>query len=67
MQDPPQAHRVGHHCRGEPAETPPGLGGGRAGQVRVVVIGGQVQQHLAAGEGLLGFDLGAETESEVPA
>jgi hypothetical protein len=64
VQDPPQTHRVGHDCpgerRGEPVEAARGLGGGRAGQVRVVVIGGQVQQHFAAGEGLLGFDLGAE-------
>ncbi len=36
------------------------LAGGRAGQVLVVVFVDEGQQVLAAGQGLLGFDFGAE-------
>src|SRR5213078_3069094 len=38
-----------------------GFGGGGSGQVGVVVAGGHRQEVFAAGEGLFGFDFGAES------
>jgi hypothetical protein len=37
-----------------------GFGRGGAGQIGVIVAGGHREQMLAAGEGLFGFDFGAE-------
>jgi len=61
-----QPARVGHHLAGQPLalaeflKPPERLIGGRAGQRAVVVLVDEREQVLAAGNGLLAFDLSAE-------
>jgi hypothetical protein len=45
----------------EAGETGLGFGGCRAGQLVVAVAGDQVAELFAAGDGVFGFDFGAES------